>query len=104
MTLYSTLLFPVSRSTCFGHIPCPSSGAQFNCTHSIWGRQTVSSRNFLKLIPDAQNDKHNKLTSHLLHPITHVLSQIKRPSYTKSLKEISLPNIHTTHALIHSQF
>jgi hypothetical protein len=28
MTLYSTLLFPVSRSTCFGHIPCPSSGAQ----------------------------------------------------------------------------
>jgi hypothetical protein len=25
---YSTLLFPVGRSTCFGHIPCPSSGAQ----------------------------------------------------------------------------
>jgi hypothetical protein len=28
-TLYSTLLFPVSRSTCFGRIPRPSSGAQF---------------------------------------------------------------------------
>jgi hypothetical protein len=28
VTLYSTLLFPVSRSTRFGHIPCPSSGAQ----------------------------------------------------------------------------
>jgi hypothetical protein len=27
--LYSTLLFPVSRSTCFGRNPRPSSGAQF---------------------------------------------------------------------------
>jgi hypothetical protein len=26
--LYSTLLFPVSRCAYFGHIPCPSSGAQ----------------------------------------------------------------------------
>jgi hypothetical protein len=28
-TLYSTLLFPVSRSTCFGRNPRPSSGPQF---------------------------------------------------------------------------
>jgi hypothetical protein len=29
-TLYNTLLFPVSRSTCFGRNPRPSSGAQLN--------------------------------------------------------------------------
>jgi hypothetical protein len=40
-TLYSTLWFPGSRSTCFGRNPRPSSGAQLNCIHSIWGWQTV---------------------------------------------------------------
>jgi hypothetical protein len=35
-TLYSALLFPVSRSTCFRRNPRPSSGAQLNCIHSIW--------------------------------------------------------------------
>jgi hypothetical protein len=45
MTLYSTLLFPVSRSTCFGHIPCPSSGAQLSVlTASGVDNQCVSSR------------------------------------------------------------
>jgi hypothetical protein len=34
-TLYSNLLFPVSRSTCFGRNPRPSSGARLNCNHSI---------------------------------------------------------------------
>jgi hypothetical protein len=44
MTLYSTLLFPVSRSTCFGHIPCPSSGAQLTVlTASGVDKQCVSS-------------------------------------------------------------
>jgi hypothetical protein len=44
-TLYSTLLFPVSRSTCFGHIPCPSSGAQLTVlTVSGVDKQCVSSR------------------------------------------------------------
>jgi hypothetical protein len=41
-TLYSILLFPVSRSTCFGLNPRPSSGARLNCIHSIWS-WTVSS-------------------------------------------------------------
>jgi hypothetical protein len=36
-TLYSTLLFPVSRSICFGRNRRPSSGARLNCIHSIWG-------------------------------------------------------------------
>jgi hypothetical protein len=40
-TLCSTLLFPVSRSTCFGRNPRPSSGARLNCIHNIWGWQTV---------------------------------------------------------------
>jgi hypothetical protein len=40
-TLYSILLFPISRSTCFGRNPGPSSGARLNCIHSIWGWQTV---------------------------------------------------------------
>jgi hypothetical protein len=45
MTLYSTLLFPVSRSTCFGHIPCPSSGAELTVlTASGVDKQCVSSR------------------------------------------------------------
>jgi hypothetical protein len=45
MTLYSTLLFPASRSTCFGHIPCPSSGAQLAVlTASGVDKQCVSSR------------------------------------------------------------
>jgi hypothetical protein len=44
MTLYSTLLF-VSRSTYFGHIPCPSSGAQLTVlTASGVDKQCVSSR------------------------------------------------------------
>jgi hypothetical protein len=44
MTLYSTL-FPVSRSTCFGHIPRPSSGAQLTVlTASRVDKQCVSSR------------------------------------------------------------
>jgi hypothetical protein len=44
MTLYSTLLFPVSRSTRFGHIPCPSSGAQLTVlTASGVDKQCVSS-------------------------------------------------------------
>jgi hypothetical protein len=34
-TLYSTLLFPVGRSTCFGHIPCPSSGAQLTVLTAV---------------------------------------------------------------------
>jgi hypothetical protein len=45
MTLYSALLFPVSRSTCFGHMPCPSSGAQLTVlTTSGVDKQCVSSR------------------------------------------------------------
>jgi hypothetical protein len=44
VALYSTLLFPVSRSTCFGHIPCPSSGAQLTVlTASGVDKQCVSS-------------------------------------------------------------
>jgi hypothetical protein len=44
MALYSTLLFLVSRSTCFGHIPCPSSGAQLTVlTASGVDKQCVSS-------------------------------------------------------------
>jgi hypothetical protein len=41
--LYSTLLFPVSRSTCFGPNPRPSSGAQFKQYSQHLGWQTDSS-------------------------------------------------------------
>jgi hypothetical protein len=34
--LYSNLLIPVSRSTCFGRNSHPSSGARLNCIYSIW--------------------------------------------------------------------
>jgi hypothetical protein len=44
MTLYSTLLFPVSRATCFGRNPRPSSGAQTVFTASGIDRRCVSSR------------------------------------------------------------
>jgi hypothetical protein len=40
-TLYSTLLFLVSRFTYFGRNARPSSGARLNCIHSICGWQTV---------------------------------------------------------------
>jgi hypothetical protein len=42
---YSTLLFPVGRCTCFGHIPYPSSGAQLTVL-TAYGvdKQCVSSR------------------------------------------------------------
>jgi hypothetical protein len=44
-TFYSTSLFPVGRCTCFGHIPCPSSGAQLTVlTESGVDKQRVSSR------------------------------------------------------------
>jgi hypothetical protein len=38
--LYSILLFPASRSTCFGWNIHPSSGARLNCIYSIWCWQT----------------------------------------------------------------
>jgi hypothetical protein len=54
MTLYSTLLFPVSRSTCFGHVPCPSSGAHLTVlTASEVDKQCVSRRRRGRLTPDA---------------------------------------------------
>jgi hypothetical protein len=40
-TLYSTLLFPVSRSTCFGRNPRPSPGTRVNCIHSMCVTVTV---------------------------------------------------------------
>jgi hypothetical protein len=36
---YSTLLFIITRSTCFGCITHPSSGAQYTAFTNIWGRQ-----------------------------------------------------------------
>jgi hypothetical protein len=40
-TLYSTLLFPVSRCTCFGRNPRPSSGTQFKLYSQHLGWQPV---------------------------------------------------------------
>jgi hypothetical protein len=69
MTLYSTLLFPVSRSTCFGHIPCRFIIIKYCTVSSCW--------NFLKLIHDAQNDKHKKKEVYVfIHNINAITTQV----------------------------
>jgi hypothetical protein len=55
-TLYSTLLFPVSRSTCFGRNPRPSSGAHLNSIHSIWDDSSTTTAGHTPSVnPDAVN-------------------------------------------------
>jgi hypothetical protein len=61
----------------FRAYPMPIIRSSINCTHSIWGRQTVCvqpsswmSQNFLKLIQDARNDKHKTYIPTFVHVST----------------------------------